>query len=477
MRFAIRLALLAAAAAGLGNAVPPAPGPRFPEGSVVDRVVCRDDPAQSYALYLPPGYADGAGKRWPILYLFDARARGAKAARLFAAAAGEHGLLLASSNNTESDGALDPNVTALRALWRDTHARFAIDDRRVYAGGFSGGARVATLMAASAPGTVAGVVGCGAGFDRPIRAKPPFAYFGAVGDRDFNFDEMREVDETLVRLGARHHVEVFAGEHGWPPPDVCALAIEWMQLQAQIDGTIPADRALAGRLRDAFAGRAAALERSGRTFSAIVEYERAIADLRGIADTARLEAALAALDASPAGKAARREELERIAGDGAFRARLNAVWAEIKSGDPLPLARLVDALEIPRLRARAAARPDSEDALAADRLLAEIFVQTGFYLPRGYRGQKNYARAILCVSVAAAARPESPYPRYERAALEALSGQGARAIDDLEAAVSRGYGDADGLARDDDFAALRGTDRFRALVDRLRSGPRPAAPS
>jgi hypothetical protein len=152
------------------------------------------------------------------------------------------------------------------------------------------------------------------------------------------------------------------------------------------------------------------------------------------------------------------------------------VWAEIKSGAPLPLARLVEELEIARLRARASAVPPSEDALAADRLLAGIFVQTGFYLPRGYRGEKNYARAILCVSVAAEARPDSPYPMYERAALEALSGLGERAMEDLEGAVSRGYADGEELARDADFASLRGSDRFRALVDRLKASPPPAVP-
>jgi predicted esterase len=477
MRFGARWALPAAAAAAFGAAAPPPPEPALPPGTVVERVACRDDPAQSYALFLPPGYGTPGAKRWPILYLFDARARGAKAARLFAPGAGAQGFILASSNNTQSDGALDPNVTALRALWRDTHARFAIDDRRVYAGGFSGGARLATLMATTAPGTVAGVVGCGAGFHRPIREKPPFAYFGAVGDRDFNFDEMREVDATLARLGAPHHVEVFAGEHGWPPPDVCEAALEWMQIQAQIAGTTPADPELAGRLRDWFAARAAALAAGGRTMSAIVAYERAIADFRGVADISRLEAARAELDGSPAGRRARKEEEKRIAGDDALRGRLTGVWAEIKSGDPLPLARLVDELEIPRLRARASAVPPSEDALAADRLLAEVFVQTAFYLPRGYRGEKNYARAILCVSVAAEARPDSPYPLYERAALEALSGLGERAMEDLEGAVSRGYADGEELARDADFASLRGSDRFRALVGRLKASPPPSAPA
>ncbi|HWC65586.1 MAG TPA: hypothetical protein VG777_05855, partial [Thermoanaerobaculia bacterium] len=219
---------LAAAASALSA---PAPAP-FPRNVVVDRVVCADAPSQSYALVLPPGYAAGE-KRWPILYLFDARARGPLAARLFAPAAAREGFILASSNDTQSDGPLDPNVTAFRAMWRDTHARFAIDDRRVYAGGFSGGARVATLMASAAPGAVAGVIGCGAGFHKPPAGKPPFDWFGTVGNRDFNYDEMRDLDGALSRLGAPHHLEVFDGEHGWPPADVCDDAIAWMQWRAE----------------------------------------------------------------------------------------------------------------------------------------------------------------------------------------------------------------------------------------------------
>jgi predicted esterase len=458
--------VLAASAAFLPAAR--AGDPAFPDGVVIDRVACADSPAESYALFLPPGFGTASARTWPILYLFDARARGPMAAKLFAAAAAREGFILASSNDTESDGAMDPNVTAFRAMWRDTHARFAIDPRRVYAGGFSGGARIATLMASTAPGAVAGVIGCGAGFHAPPAAKPPFAWFGAVGNRDFNYDEMRELDATLARLGAAHHVETFDGDHGWPPADVCSLALEWMQLQAERAGAIPADPERAGRLMRELAGRAEALAAAGRTLAAMNAYARAAADFRGTDGVAPLEEALAALERSPAGARARREEQARIAGDDAIRERFVHVWGEIRSGEAVPEARLRQELGIAELRERAARSPGSEEALGAERLLSEIFVQTVFYLPRGYRAEKNWNRAILCAGIAADARPDSPLPRYELAALHALSGRPDRALEELDRAAALGYRDAEALERDPDFAALRSSERFQRLLAKLR---------
>ncbi len=37
----------------------------LPRGQVVEHIVCREKPEQSYALYLPSAYADA--KPWPVL--------------------------------------------------------------------------------------------------------------------------------------------------------------------------------------------------------------------------------------------------------------------------------------------------------------------------------------------------------------------------------------------------------------------------
>ena len=66
---ALRLALIASFGLCAGVAAQD-----IPRGEIVDRVVSRDDDAQSYALYLPSSY-DPAGT-WPVIYCFDPAARG-----------------------------------------------------------------------------------------------------------------------------------------------------------------------------------------------------------------------------------------------------------------------------------------------------------------------------------------------------------------------------------------------------------------
>src|SRR4030095_5880498 len=118
-------------------------------GQVTERIVCKEAPDQSYALYLPSSYA--ASRPWPVLYLLDARGNALVPIERFRAAAEEFGWILVSSYNSQSDTNDDPNTPAMRAMWKDTHATLALDGRRTYAGGFSGGGRAAVGMALALP--------------------------------------------------------------------------------------------------------------------------------------------------------------------------------------------------------------------------------------------------------------------------------------------------------------------------------------
>ena len=198
---------------------------------IIGTVVCAHDRSQSYALYLPTTYSPG--RPWPILYAFDPRGRGTVPLERFKEAAERYGWIVVSSNNSRN-GPFQTSVDAWNAIVQDTHARFAIDDRRVYTTGFSGGARVAAYLAANCNHCIAGVIPVGAGFPAGMMPSPSlrFSVFGSVGIEDFNLPEMVDLDTALAAAGMAHRLDRFVGRHEWMPSDAAVEAVGWMELQA-----------------------------------------------------------------------------------------------------------------------------------------------------------------------------------------------------------------------------------------------------
>src|ERR1041385_5546673 len=135
-------------------------------GTVHSPVPVAAQPSNSYALYLPSGYS--TAKRWPLLLIFDPFARGEVSVKLFREAAEKYGFILVGSNNSRNFE--DPS-SAIRLLWTEVKEHYAIDPRRIYTAGLSGGARVAASVALACKGCIAGVIANSAGL--PTGAKPP----------------------------------------------------------------------------------------------------------------------------------------------------------------------------------------------------------------------------------------------------------------------------------------------------------------
>ena len=149
-------------------------------GVPVERVVCADDPSQTYALYLPSAYTPE--RQWSVIFAFHPAARGPLMVEKFRAAAEQYGYIVAASNNSRN-GPHAVSAAAAQAMSADVGRRFSIDPQRVYLAGMSGGARVATGIAL-ANTLIAGVIASSAGFpDSRPRTTVPFAVFAHRGHR------------------------------------------------------------------------------------------------------------------------------------------------------------------------------------------------------------------------------------------------------------------------------------------------------
>jgi predicted esterase len=193
---------------------------------------------QSYALFVPSHYR--ADHVWPIVYFLDPGARGRVPVERYAAAAEKAGFFLAGSNNSRN-GPIAPSREAIALMVEDTHARYAIDGARVYAGGLSGGARLALAWALGQKGGIAGVIACSAGFGGEQPAQLPFKLFATAGIDDFNHDELYRMSRELARRGVAHRFVEFEGGHEWMPARLADEAFGFFA------GTVPAQAAVASK--------------------------------------------------------------------------------------------------------------------------------------------------------------------------------------------------------------------------------------
>ena len=433
-------------------------------GVLVEGVACPSDPEQTYTLYLPSAYS--STKRWPLLFVFDPRGRGTQAAAVFKEAAERFGWIIASSNNTSSDGEWEPNRRALAAMWPDVRRAYAVDERRIYAAGFSGGATVAWILAETT-GAVAGVIAAGAP-ERPDAKLLPksAAWFATAGRADFNFLDTKRTAARLERAEISNRIEFFDGGHQWMPSGLATRGLAWLESRAMADGRRAKDPELAHALIDEELAYARGLEQAGALTDALRVYSTVVSDYGGAGDVAAAAARKNELARDERLKAAAREE-QRI--DSRERAVVTGISKTLRGlfEPELPLpAQLVATLGINGLRREAEGK--GYEAASARRILEVLAVQTAFYLPRDFARQKQYDRAALALEIATAAHPERPRPWLELAAARLGMNQKARALSALDRAIEAGYRDRSGLETDPRFASLLGTPDFEKLLTRLR---------
>ncbi len=432
-------------------------------GQLIEQQRCEVDPTQTYTLYLPKGYS--SERRWPALLIFDPRGRSVQAAEIFRAAAERYGWVILSSDNTRSDGSMEPNHRALNALWPEVHTRFAIDFQRIYAAGFSGGAMLGWALGKTT-GELAGVIGTGGRLEPGnLDDKISFPCFGAAGDTDFNYSEMRRAHSQLDLWGTANRLEIFAGPHRWMPAELAREGVEWMELQAMKRGLRPVDDALVDELYGRDVDKATGLTVTGSPLAALRRFEAIAATFEGLrsVDDARQQAA--GLASGPEVAAARKLEKKWDAYEASYRQTMNAGFARLFAERPASARELATALRLGELQKRA--RSPAYDGVVARRVLETLLTQTSFYLSRDFFARQDYRSAATVLTLASEIRPERSDVWYNLACALAHTGSKKRALEALERAVAAGFSNAEQLVSDPDLRSLRGEESFQQLVARL----------
>lgn len=430
-------------------------------GRLLEKVECVKVPAQSYALYVPSTYS--AQKEWPVIFCFDPGARGLEPVKRLQAAAEKFGVIVAGSLNSRN-GAWPDNVAAIQAMVGDVSEHLRLDKKRVYTAGLSGGARVATQLALA--GMSKGVIACSAGFpssEDGIPQKLPFIFFGTTGVEDFNYREMRLLDDELDQRAATHRIVVFDGGHEWAPAELLAEAVEWLALQEMRAGTRPRDD---GVIQAAFAARRAKMPTSpaGEVWRAA---KGMAADFQGLADVADFSAKAKELTATPAVKEWRKAEVALLRREESLTQELIDNGA---NGSLAPMRK-----QVASLRAQASAPDDSAERRMAKRVLAgaTMSVREGV---RGLLDRGDYETAASLLEMGVAIRPEQTRNYFDLARARALGGDRKRALEALQQAAEKGFSEAARVEDEGAFAKLKSDPAWPALLAKMRANPTGANP-
>lgn len=466
------LLLLVACAAAEARA---AEGDEPPKGRVVESVTVARDPAQHYALYLPASYT--RARKHPVLYCFDPGGRGAVPVERFREAAERFGYIVVGSNNSRN-GPVAPSVAAARAVWADTRARLSIDDRRLYAAGFSGGARQAVRLNQLCRNCLAGVIACGAGFPPELepRADARFALYALAGVEDFNFPELKLLDERLARLSFPHRLRVFDGAHQWAPARELTEAVEWMELRAMREARRARDEKFIGELWDRRRAEADTYASAGKLYDAYLARLSLAEDFAELRDASSEAAEASRLATTKEVKKALAEEREQI---GRQRALFDQIRA-LRDGDVRAFAEENDARLPPTtdfrqavraLRKAADGKEDTGERRVARRTRRQLFAF--YYESAANLRARNVesGRVVENLEAAAEFAPDDPRLHFELACAYASDRQKKKALATLKRATELGFDDADAITSSDALAPLRTDDAFKEILTRLRTKP------
>ena len=443
-----------------GEAAAEVPPLRVPVGEMVEGIACASDPTQTYTLYLPPGFTNE--RRWPVLLVFDPRGRSVLAAELFREAADAYGWIIVSSNDTRSDGPMEPNIKALNALWPEVHTRLPADYRRIYAAGFSGGVAVAYVLATST-GEVAGIIACGGRFLEDPIAGSNAPVFSTAGDTDFNYREMLQTDEFLASKGKPHRLEIFEGTHSWMPPAVAREGVEWLELLAMKRRLREPDPAAVESLYADAVTAAETLAAEGLEVEAARRYREIEETYDGLRDTTSVHSQAESLEASPDYRRQKKEMKQARSFESRCQGERDRDMSALRfSENPPPAAQLTRDFEIAELQRRA--RASGPMRLAAQRCLNGLYSALSFYLPRDAVQEKRYSHAATSYELALMIRDDSPVIWYNLACVSALLTREELAMEALRQALDLGLSQPDLLATDSDLDTLRDREDFKELL-------------
>ncbi len=428
-------------------------------GVVAAKVSCLKDRAVNYALYVPSGY--DSTKAWPLIIAFDSHADGMQPVTLFKDEAEKYGYIVAGSNNSKNGTPWASTEGYYSSMLTDLSTRYNIDHSRIYTAGFSGGSRVASTLAIQRGG-IAAVLGFSAGFPNLNQAiSTKFDFLGVVGNADFNYNEMRLLDDELDKNGFTHHLIVFDGTHAWPPKELVPDFFYWLEFSAFRHKSKASDNNTINAFIQENLSLIDTLKKQNKSYDIYLTYLKLVHFLAGVSDTKEFSAALQELEKTTAVK----NEMRARADDFKKESVLQQSYMQsmVQKDTPWWTA------EMKRLTKISENLNNKREALLYRRLFSFLSIGAYSYSNNAIKtNQIDQARHF--VTIYSLVDPENSETAYMQAIVDVRSDNNEAALQALEKAIALGFSDMARLQADTDLNKLSQMEGYSKIINRMNAG-------
>lgn len=440
----------------------------FAKDQVADTVLCHNTKGQSYSLYVPLQYDNK--KSWPVILIFDPAARGRTGVNAFIEAGRKYGFILACSNNSRN-GPIGDNFTAASAMLNDVEERFTLDQKRIYAAGFSGGSRFAMAFATKEK-RLSGIIGCGAGLpnDRNYlpSANSDFLYYGMAGNLDMNYLEMHDLPVFLSnQTRVISYFRTFSGGHQWPGSDLITEAVEWILMQTMNRKIIPADQTFLSDIQNKTHNLINSDLSGGNQADAIMYMQFAERDFSGTPFATRMTQILTDPGKSSEYRKATRKWNKMAATEQEEKEKCQSYLSKILNSGSVPDSASTwwkkETSSLTRLRDK----DSPENSQMASRVLNFISILCSEQGMSYYRNRLCTQAAFL-FEICTLSDSENQNNYYNFARSLAGSGKLKESVDALYAALNHGFNSRKIVESDPAFWIIRNDPRYNALLIKMK---------
>lgn len=436
---------------------PACPAGRLPaSGKIHEKVTCSANPEITYALYLPAKVKPGSLQTWPVIVFFDPHASGLLPVQKYRELAEKHGYILLGSNNSKNGQAAGETETIAMALLTEVLSNYPADTSRIYTAGFSGGSRVASMIALTHQG-ITGVIGCGAGFPglnrMPIQK---FDYFGCAGLADFNLNEMLQLDASLKKMNFRHFITPFDGPHEWPPLEIMEEGFLWLSFNAMKDGRITKNDRLIHSFITKMTKLAGDRIKEGKMLEGATILELELNSLDGLTDISTIKKNLTDLKQNPDYQNQLKNREYQLA-------------IEQKEQQMMMEQLFVKDMkwwnnQISKYESTGTQSNDFEEKRKNKRLLSFLSLIC-YSNAHAALKQRNPDLTLKVIEIYEMADPKNPEPNYLRSILFMQGNDTSASMNQLQKAINKGFSDKNRLTQEREFQGLK---EYRPYFDLLQ---------